>query len=161
MGTYAEYNGKVYPATIRNDNCRLRSREDEAGFTRLIDIGGSFHPDIYIREVAFDEIDSLFELTYKVVYKGKEYEPFSVGKLVIDRRRILLFSNNPKDVQDHAFEKHEQFVFKKEVAIDEVDSLIEIKEPMLGSGSLPKVRRVIPNDEIEAYWEDMKCPIVM
>ena len=73
----------------------------------------------------------------------------------------MLFSKDPKDVEDNAFEKKEQFVFKKEVAIDEIDSLIEIKEPMLDFSSLPTETKVIPNDEIEAYWEELKCPLVI
>ncbi|MGM9951078.1 MAG: hypothetical protein ACI33P_13185 [Lysinibacillus sp.] len=161
MGTYAEYNGKVYPVTIRNEKCRLKSMENESGFMELIDLGGNLHQDLFVKEVTFDEIDSLFELKYKIIYKGKEYEPFSIGKLVINQGKIMLFSNDVKDLEDNAFEKQEQFVFKKEVAIDEIDSLIEIKEPMLDFSSLPKERKVIPNDEIEAYWEDLKCPLVI
>ena len=161
MGTYAEYNGKVYPAAIRNGKCRLRSGEDESGFVELIDLGGNIHHDLFVKEVALDEIDALFELKYKIVYKGKEYSPFSIGKLVIDQGKIMLFSNNAKDVEDNGFQKQEPFVFKKEVAIDEIDCLIEIKEPMLDFSSLPTETKVIPNDEIEAYWEELKCPLVI
>ena len=120
MGTYAEYNGKVYPATIRNGKCRLRSSDHESGFVELIDLGGNIHHDLFVKEVTLDEIDALFELKYKIVYKGKEYSPFSIGKLVIDRGKIMLFSNNAKDVEDNGFQKQEPFVFKKEVAIDEM-----------------------------------------
>lgn len=116
MGKYAKYNNKIYPVNIRNDKYRLKSNIHENGFRELVDLGGNIHHDIFIKEVNQDEIGLLFELKYKLVYKGKEYEPFFIGKLVLDEKKVSLFSSDYEDYKKNGFEKKEQFVFKKEVS---------------------------------------------
>lgn len=152
MGKYAKYNNKNYPVNLRNDKYRLRSKGHENGFKELVDLGGNIHNDIFIKEVTLDEIELLYELKYKLLYKGEEYEPFSIGELVIDDGKISLFSS---DYESNGFGKQEQFVFKKEVRIDEIDALVEIKKPILEFSGLPEERKVIPSIQVEKYLNDL------
>lgn len=152
MGKYAVYNNKNYPVNVRNDKFILKSKEHESGFKELIDLGGNIHPDIFIKEVSLDEIELLFELKYKIIYKGKEYDPLSIGELVIDRGEITLFSSDYEDYESNGFIKVEQFVFKKQVSVDEIDALIEVIEPILEFNKFPKERKVIPSIQIENYF---------
>lgn len=152
MGKYAKYNNKSYPVNIRNDKYRLRSKEHEDGFNELVDLGGNIHHDIFIKEVTLDEIEFLFELKYKIIYKGKEYEPFAIGELVIDDGEISLFSS---DYESEGFEKQEQFVFKKEVSIDEIDALVEIMEPISIFNKLPENRKVISSIQVKEYLKSL------
>ena len=149
---YAKYNNKNYPVYLRNDKYRLKSKEHENGFEELVDLGGNIHHDIFIKEVTLDEIELLFELKYKIIYKGEEYEPFSIGELVIDDGKISLFSS---DFESNGFEKKEQFVFKKEVSIDEIDALVEIMEPISGFHKLPEKRKVIPSIQVKKYLNNL------
>ncbi|NYF23718.1 hypothetical protein [Sporosarcina sp. JAI121] len=152
MGKYAKYNNKNYPVNIRNDKYRLRSKDHENGFNELVDLGGNIHHDIFIKEVTLDEIEFLFELNYKIIYKGKEYEPFSIGELVIDDGKISLFSS---DYESEGFEKQEQFVFKKEVSIEEIDAIVEIMEPITGGNELPEKRKIIPSIQVKEYLKSL------
>ncbi|MEK3953181.1 hypothetical protein [Psychrobacillus sp. FSL K6-1464] len=152
MGKYSTYNNKNYPVNIRNDKFRLKSKEHESGFKELIDLGGIIHSDIFIKEVTLDEIDLLFELKYKIIYKGKEYDPFSTGELVINSGELTLFSSDYEDYESNGFIKVEQFVFKKQVSIDEIDALVEVIEPVLEFNKFPKERKVVPSNQIEMYF---------
>ena len=152
MGMYAKYNNKNYPVNLRNGKYRLRSKEHENGFNKLVDLGGNIHHDIFIKEVTLDEIEFLFELKYKIIYKGEEYEPFSIGELVIDDGKIYLFRS---DYESNGFEKQEQFVFKKEVSIDEIDALVEIMNPVLEFRELPEEIKVIPIIQVKEYIKNL------
>ena len=152
MSKYATYNKKNYPVNIRRDKFRLKSKEHESGFKELIDLGGNIHPDIFIKEVTLDEIELLFELKYKIIYKGKEYDTFSIGELVIDRGEITIFSSDYEDYESNGFIKVEQFVFQKKVIIDEIDAIVEFIEPILEFNKFPKERKVIPRNQIEIYF---------
>lgn len=112
---FAKYKNKCYPVNLRNGKYRLKSKERESGFKELVDQVGNIHHDIFIKEVTVDELELLFELNYKIIYKGKEYDPFSTGELVINDGEISLFSGDYEDYENNGFEKQEQFVFKKEV----------------------------------------------
>lgn len=152
MGKYAAYNNINYPVNVRNDKFILKSKEHESGFKELIDPGGNVHPDIFIKEVTLDEIEFLFVLKYKIIYKGKEYDPFSIGELVIDRGEITIFSSDYVDYESNGFIKVEQFVFQKQVSIDEIDAIVEVIEPILEFNKFPIERKVIPSIQIEMYF---------
>lgn len=155
MGKYAKHNNKNYPVNVRNGKYRLKSKVHESGFKELVDLGGNIHHDIFIKEVTLDEIDFLFELKYKIIYKGQEYEPFSIGELVIDDGKITLFSSDYEDFKNNGFEKQEQFVFKKKVNIYEIDGIVEIMEPILEFNEFPKERKVIPSNQVIEYLNNV------
>ncbi|WP_057913941.1 hypothetical protein [Peribacillus muralis] len=147
---YAIYNLKDYRLNIRNDRLRLRTYEPEQGFRELFDETGN-KTNLFIKDVTKEEVDLVFELKFLVAYKGKEFEPYSLGRHILDENEISLFSMDSNDVDCYEFEKQEQFVFKKDVPLNDIESIIEVKKPLLIFEDLPECRKVIPRGEIREY----------
>jgi hypothetical protein len=80
MSKYAVYKGKVYEANVRNSHIRLKSRKLDPEFSELVDLAGNIHKDIFINEVNFDDVEMIYELDYKLIYKGVAFLPLAVGK---------------------------------------------------------------------------------
>ncbi|MFK9092121.1 hypothetical protein [Bacillus salipaludis] len=156
MSTYALYKQKNYPVNIRGQVLRLRSYNKESGFHELVDLAGNRHDDIFIKEVSIDDVDEVYELKINVIYKGKEFETYSIDPASLHENSILLFSMDPKDVQDFGFIKHEQFVFQKKIALPDVDALVEIKKPLLKFEAQPESRQMIPSHLIKDYIRLLK-----
>lgn len=153
--SYTIYQGKLYLSNIRNMKVRLRSRVAEEGFTELIDLVGNIHNDVFIKEVNIEDVDIIYNLEYKVVYKGREFIPWAVGKFILETDKISLGTNDEKEARSYAFEKMEQFVFKKDVPIDEVDALIEIKKPILKSQNMKEQFTRIEQKNIRNYINNL------
>lgn len=98
-----------------------------------------------------EEVDLVYELKFLVAYKGKEFEPYSLGRHILDENEIWLFSMDSNDVDCYGFEKQEQFVFKKDVHLDDIESIIEVKKTILIFEDLPESRKVIPRGEVRDY----------
>lgn len=135
---------------IRDDRLRLRTHEPEQGFRELVDQTGNM-TNLFIKDVTKEEVDLVYELKFLVAYKGKEFEPYSLGRHILDENEISLFSMDSNDVDCYGFEKQEQFVFKKDVPLDDIESIIEMKKPILIFEDLPESRRVIPKEEVRDY----------
>ncbi|MED4693173.1 hypothetical protein [Peribacillus frigoritolerans] len=124
---YAIYNHMDYRLNIRNDRLRLRTHEPEQGFRELVDQTGNM-TNLFIKDVTKEEVDLVYELKFLVAYKGKEFEPYSLGRHILDENEISLFSMDSNDVDCYGFEKLEQFVFKKNVPLDDIEAIIEMKK---------------------------------
>lgn len=153
--SYTIYQGRLYLSNIRNMKVRLRSRVAEEGFTELIDLVGNIHNDVFIKEVNIEDVDIIYNLEYKVVYKGREFIPWAVGKFILETDKISLGTNDEKEARSYAFEKMEQFVFKKDVPIDEVDALIEIKKPILKFQNMKEQFTRIEQKNIRNYINNL------
>ncbi|MDQ0880789.1 hypothetical protein [Peribacillus sp. V2I11] len=147
---YAIYNHKDYLLNIRNDRLRLRTHEPEKGFRELVDQTGN-KTNLFIKDVTKEEVDLVYELKFVVAYKGNEFEPYTLGRHILDENEISLFSMDSNDVDCNRFEKQEQFVFKKDVPLDDIESIIEVKKPILIFEELPESRKVIPREEVRDY----------
>lgn len=88
MSNYAIYHKKAYPLTIRAGVLRLRSTKKESGFEELVDLAGNRHEDIFIKEVEID-IEMAYELKVNAIYKGKEFETFSIGPSCLEKIQSL------------------------------------------------------------------------
>jgi len=152
---YSIYQGKIYLSSIRNMKVRLRSRVCEEGFTELVDLLGNIHDDIFIRKVNIEDVDIIYNVEYKVVYKGREFIPWAVGKFILETNKISLYTNDEKEAKSYAFEKMEQFVFKKDVPINEVDALIEIKKPILNFQNMKEKITKIEQKNIRDYINNL------
>lgn len=153
--SYTIYQGRLYLSNIRNMKVRLRSRLAEEGFTELIDLVGNIHNDVFIKEVNIEDVDIIYNLEYKVVYKGREFIPWAVGKFILETDKISLGTNDEKEARSYAFEKMEQFVFKKDVPIDELDALIEIKKPILKFQNMKEQFTRIEQKNIRNYINNL------
>lgn len=147
---YAIYNHKDYLLNIRNDRLRLRTHEPEQGFRELVDQTGN-KTNLFIKDVTKKEVDLVYELKFLVAYKGKEFEPYSLGRHILDENEISLFSMDSNDVDCYGFEKQEQFVFKKDVPLNDIESIIDVKKPILIFEELSESRKVIPREEVRDY----------
>ncbi|MGE7907094.1 hypothetical protein ACQKNS_22105 [Peribacillus sp. NPDC094092] len=98
-----------------------------------------------------EEVDLVYEQKFMVAYKGKEFEPYSLGRHILDENVISLFSMDSNDVDCYGFEKQEQFVFKKDVPLGDIESIIAVKKPILIFEDLPESRKVIPRGKIRDY----------
>ncbi|MFJ7471231.1 hypothetical protein ACIQWI_22060 [Peribacillus frigoritolerans] len=147
---YAIYNHKDYLLNIRNDRLRLKTHEPEQGFRELVDQTGN-KTNLFIKDVTKEEVNLIYELKFLVAYKGKEFEPYSLGRHILDENEISLFSMDSNDVDCYGFEKQEQFVFKKDVPLDDIETIIEKKKPILIFENSPESRKVIPRGEVRDY----------
>jgi hypothetical protein len=128
-GTYAIYKGIEFSATnIGNGNFLLVSND-------IKDLKYGFKPSTrnkgyYIKTVAQSDLDEVYDVLPKAVYQGDEFQALEVKKNGVEiSGRILLVTPN-KDIGDkHGFGMRDFGMYTKEVGIDEIDQLIEIKEP--------------------------------
>jgi len=127
----------------------------ERGFIKYVDELGNVHSNILVKKVTIDEIELVYELQVNAVYKGKEFETYAVGPFCLEKNSLALFSMEPSDMDQYGFEKQEQFVFKKDISLDDVDALVEIKIPILSFAGNPVSRRLIPSNLIKEYLRNI------
>ncbi|THE10568.1 hypothetical protein E1I69_18350 [Bacillus timonensis] len=155
MIEYCIYKGKVYKVTINGDLLNLTSYDvndkQTNGFKDYVDVLGRHHMDIFIKELAISDADLVYRKTVYAIYKGKEFETYGVDSSTLEKNYILLFSMDYEDVYDYGFLKHEQFVYQKEVLLNDIDALVEIKKPILKWENQPELRKTIPTNMIGAY----------
>ncbi len=153
------YKKKVYKVHLDNELLILSSSEvsDKVknGFTDYVDVLGRSHSNFFENKVTIDEVEIVYELQINAIYKGKEFETYAVGSFCLLESHILLFSNVSKDIEEYGFVKEEQFVFKKEISLDEVEALVEIKKPILKFKGMTNSKRLIPNDSILEYIRNL------
>ena len=156
--SYCKYKNKIFPLDIHSNTLELTSNESEDinnGFKEYIDVLGNKHSDILIKEVSLDEVEFAYELSYKVIYKGTEFNPWAIGKLIINKDEISLFTSNSEQANQYEFTKKEQFIFKKEVKLDEIEALIEIKKPILKFKYIKEEKIKIEKKDIRNYLKNL------
>ncbi|QUH30055.1 hypothetical protein [Vallitalea guaymasensis] len=151
---YCLHRNKTYLLNITNNVLELTSndiRDINIGFKEYIDVLGNKHRNILVKKVDMDEIEFAYELKYKVMYKGLEFEPWAIGRFILENNSLSLFTQDTKIANQYNFIKKEQFVFKKDILLDEVDALIEIKKPILKFKYLDEVILSIKKEDIVDY----------
>lgn len=148
---YAVYNNKVYLANVRKSKVRLKTRVAELGFNELVDLPGNIHKDIFIKEVDIDNVDIIYEVDYQVLYKGNKYKCLKVAKENADINYITIYTSDSNIAYQYGFIKKEQFIFDKDVSLDEIDALIEIKKPILKFNYLKESQTKIEQKDIRNY----------
>lgn len=155
--TYGIYKDKKFIMNICNNKVELISHKNEDvnnGFEEYVDVLGNRRRDILVKEVNVDDLQFAYKLKYKVIYNSIEFEPWSIGKHILDKEKISLYTSNSDLASLYEFNKEEQFVFKKELKLSDIEALIEIKIPILKFDQLKEERtRIEPND-IKKYLED-------
>ncbi|KOF56262.1 hypothetical protein AGR56_05200 [Clostridium sp. DMHC 10] len=143
---YAIYKNKVYLANVRESKIRLKTRINE-----LVDLAGNVHKDIFIKEVDINNVEIIYEVDYRVLYKGNEYKCLKVAKETLDINYITIYTSDSDIAAKYEFIKKEQFIFDKDVSLDEIDALIEIKKPILKFNCLKEQRTKIEQKDIKDY----------
>lgn len=152
---YAIYKNKVYLANVRELKVRLKTRIAELGFNELVDLAGNIHKDIFIKEVDINNVDIIYEVDYRVLYRGSEYRCLKVAKETVDRNYITIYTSDSDIADQYGFIKKEQFIFDKDVSLDEIDALIEIKKPILKFNHLEEEKTKIGQKDIRDYLSNI------
>lgn len=152
---YAIYKKKIYLANVRESKVRLKTRTDELGFNELVDLAGNVHKDIFIKEVDMNNVDIIYEVDYRVLYRGNEYKCLKVAKETVDINYITIFTSDSDIADKYGFIKKEQFIFDKDVSLDEIDALIEIKKPILKFSHLKEEKTKIGQKDIRDYLSNI------
>ena len=153
--TYAVYKNKIYLANIRQSKVRLKTRVAEPGFKELVDLAGNIHNDIFIKEIDINDVDIIYELEYRVLYRESEYECLKVNSKTLDANYITISTSDSDIAEKYGFIKKEQFVFDKNILLDEIDALIEIKKPILKFSNLKEQKIVIERKDIKNYLSNI------
>ena len=138
---FADYKDKIYLANIRQSKVRLKTRIKEQGFNELVDLAGNIHKDIFIKEVDINDVDGIYEIEYRVLYKGSEYKCLKVSKETLDINYITIYTSDSTIAEKYGFIKKEQFIYDKDVLLDEIDALVEIKKPILNFSYLKEQKK--------------------
>ena len=152
---YAVYKNKIYLANIRQSKVRLKSRSAEPGFNELVDLAGNIHKDIFIKEVDINDVDIIYEIEYIVLYRGSEYKCLKVNSQTLDVNYITIYTSDSDIAEKYGFIKKEQFIFDKNVFLDEIDALIEIKKPILKFSNLKEQKTTIKQKDIRNYLSNI------
>ncbi len=158
MGFHAIYKNQVYRLDISADKLEILSNSNESvkyGFRELKFEQGFLSKVIYIKEVEIQDLVMAYELKYKIIYKEREYVPWTVGKFLLKTNKIYIDTTDEQEAKKYGFEKIEQFLFKKEVLLDEVDALIEMKSPILKFQNKDEEFTRIEQKDIRSYLEKL------
>lgn len=152
---YAIYRDKVYLANIRQLKVRLKTRIPEVGFNKLIDLAGNIHDDIFIKEVNIDDVSLIYETDYRATYQGSEYKCLNVTKKALYSNRITIYTNDSNIAEQYGFAKIEQFVYDKDIPLDEIDTLVEIRKPIQTFRNAEAKITVIQKNDIRGYLSNI------
>jgi hypothetical protein len=156
--TYGIFRNKVYKLDVySNQQLELNSNNQNDkinGFTEYIDVLGNKHNDILVKSVNIDELELAYDIQINAVFKGEEFETYAMGRFSLEQNEISLFMHG-EDVEKYGFHKMEQFVFKKEVSLDDIEALVEIKKPILKFKGIVEERNIIPKNEIAEYIKNL------
>jgi len=150
---YCNYNGDVYHAKIEDNKIELTSDVYVDGFAPYVDVLGNKYLNMFRKEVNKKEIDFLFEQKIFAKFKGIYFEPFA-GKViatVLNENRILLFTSSEDIAQQFGFTKKEQFVFAKNVQLDEIDEIKVVKKPIAIFKNIPIIEEIINKNDIQKW----------
>ena len=128
---FAVYKNKEYSVDISGNIVMLVSECEDEGFEYYKDVLGNVHTDLFQKEVKRDTVELIYSLSFSTVYKGESFEPLSINKSVVEYNKVVLFTSDENVARKYGFNKKEQFVFEKEVKLDELDEFISIKTPIL------------------------------
>lgn len=151
---YAIQNKKIYRLNISEDNLEIFTKSAEkvdSSFKEVKIQQGFFLSIIYTKEIKISDIELAYELRYKVIFKGMEYDCLKVDSETLDLNYITIYTSDSDIAEKYGFKKKEQFIFDKNVSLDEIDALIEIKKPILKFSFLKEKKITIVQKDVRAY----------
>lgn len=151
---YAIYNKKIYKLNILENGFEIYSESKDMvdSSFKVVKIGqGFFSRIIYTKEVKITDIELAYEVNYKVIFKGNEYKCLKVNSETLDINYITIYTSDSDIAHKYGFIKKEQFIFDKDVSLDEIDALIEIKKPILNFSNLGVEKIKIEQKDIRNY----------
>lgn len=155
MSEYAVYKNRVYELDQSGDKLELVSSTTNEGFKKIEFDQGFISKVLYVKEINIDELDMAYDLEYRVLYNGIEFEPLAVGKFSLDEKSITVSTSDRDIARNFGFIKKEQFVFDKSIPLDDIDALIEIKKPILKFKDQKEERTKIDHKDIKIYLANL------
>lgn len=158
MSIYAIYKNKKYRLDTSDNKLEIYTEIKDLSndsFNEFKIEQGFFSKVVYTKEVNMDEIDMAYELEYKAIYKGKEFEIFGFGKFLLEENNMTIYTKDSTVAHKYGFIKTEQFVFDKHVSLDDVDSIIEIKKPILKFNLIKHDKQIIEKKDIRGYLKNI------
>ncbi|ULM97655.1 hypothetical protein L8956_02605 [Peribacillus frigoritolerans] len=119
-GKYAIHNGSEYSFSLLEDkSIRLISKYADLsqGFKHLDE-------NIYIKNVSVEEVENLFKINSKAIYKGELFPASEESKT----GKVLLVTTNTELAKRMGFERTDKYMYSKSVEWDEV-KIIEERKP--------------------------------
>ncbi|MED3890103.1 hypothetical protein P4601_09175 [Peribacillus frigoritolerans] len=119
-GKYAIHNGSEYSFSLLEDkSIRLISKYADLsqGFKHLDE-------NIYIKNVSVEEVENLFKINSKAIYKGELFPASEESKT----GKVLLVTTNTELAKRMGFEQTDKYMYSKSVEWDEV-KIIEERKP--------------------------------
>lgn len=120
-GKYAIHNGSEYSFSLLEDkSIRLISNKHadlSQGFKHLDE-------NIYIKNVSVEEVENLFKINSKAIYKGE----FITASEERRTGKVLLDTTNTEFAKKMGLERTDKYMYSKSVEWDEVE-IIEERKP--------------------------------
>lgn len=148
---YAIYKGIKYYSGISDSKVWLRSKNKKDGFDPYIEFDGTISEDIFIKNVEISDLSAYYDLDYRVIYKGDKYECANVRKKLIEENKLTIFTTEYEVAEKYDFTRMEPFLYRKEVPLDEIEALIEIKKYMLGFNDNKEETTRIDGKDLRKY----------
>ncbi|MED4633381.1 hypothetical protein P9443_10725 [Peribacillus frigoritolerans] len=123
-GRYAIHNGSEYSFSLLEDkSIRLISNKHadlSQGFKHLDE-------NIYIKNVSVEEVENLFKINSKAIYKGELFPASEESKT----GKVLLDITNTELAKRMGFERTDKYMYSKSVEWDEMKIIEERKSYIL------------------------------
>jgi hypothetical protein len=130
----------------------LLSAIKKDGFSNYIDILGKMQDNFFIKEVLEDDLDFAYRTKYLVDYQGQTFEILSdIDKLLLEDDEVILFTDNPSIAKSYGFRHYDNISFQKNIHLDEVERVTEIKIPILKFKGMESTKTIIEKDQILDY----------
>ena len=155
---YGIYNKKIYRLNILENGFEIYSESKDkvdSSFKEIKIQQGLFSRSVYSKEIKLTDLELAYELNYKVIFKGSEYKCLKENSQTLDINYITIYTSDSDIAQKYGFTKKEQFIFDKDVSLDEIDALIEIKKPILKFSNLKEQKITINQKDIKNYLSNI------
>ena len=152
--SYAIYHGDLYKMYvdyldyIQKEKIYIYSQYHRPGLQRIEEYGEI----TYEKEVSQDDLDFAFDTKYLVDYQGQTFEILSdIDKLLLTDDLVILFTDVPAIAKRYGFRHYDNISYQKDIHLDEVDRVTEIKIPILKFKGMESTQRIIEKDQIMDY----------
>ncbi len=130
----------------------LLSKIKREGFSNYIDVLGKIQNDFFVKEIPEEDLDFAYRTKYLVDYQGQTFEILSgIGKRLLKDDVVILFTDIPAIAKEYGFRHYDNISFQKDIHLNEVDRITEIKIPILRFKGMESTRTIIEKEQILDY----------
>lgn len=132
---------------------RIDIKRKKDGFESYVDILSRVHGDLFIKQLNLQDVNVIFNEEIELKYEGIFFQLFSstLKKENIEDNKFMLFTDSEKLAQKYDFEKKEQFVFSKEIAKDQIESIRILQKPIKEFEAYGVKETIIEKEDVDAW----------